>query len=177
MNQDSSYLAMLNNPVINPPSNSEAEANAQEPTLVAAPLATFETAITAQNELSNVSKNLALISETDAEFQTVNVAWKATELPTPDQLVELGLVADSSPCKTKTLDEFFSPRTGENDPYGQAADFRSLETKLVELYGGKDKGKVYYIGEYTITVLILGILKGENGSNALVGLRSLLVQT
>ncbi|KAL0090606.1 hypothetical protein J3Q64DRAFT_1007750 [Phycomyces blakesleeanus] len=176
---DSSYLAMLNNPVINPPANSEPAAT-QETTTVNAPLATFEAATKAQKELKDASKNLELISETEAEFQSVNVAWgKNTELPTPEQLAQLGLISDpAAPCKTKTLDQFFSTRTSEeSDSYGQAARFRQLEAKLVEVFGGKDKARVYQIGEYTITVLILGVINGENGNNALVGLRSLLVQT
>ncbi|KAI7872583.1 nuclease A inhibitor-like protein-domain-containing protein [Spinellus fusiger] len=168
---DESYLALLNNPIINPPPNQSTEVVERRDTKAAE--ATFKTATSAQQTLKQASQHLVLASETDAEFEAVNIAWNKKELPTAQDLVDLGLVPFNTPCKTKSLDAFFSTVIA-TDSYGQSEQLQALQSQCKSLLG--DNCQVYLMGEITIHVFILGLLLHEDHT-ALVGLQSLLVHS
>ncbi|KAG0178470.1 hypothetical protein DFQ28_008377 [Apophysomyces sp. BC1034] len=176
-NDNASYLAMLNNPTINPPAKPPKKDSPKQGVQLAS--ATFSAAMVAQQSLKDMSSDLDLVSETDAPFESLNIAWDKTALPTAEELINLGLVEEDGDREVKTVAAFFEPfTTEENDPYKQAAGFRALLQKFEELFSDAEQdAKVYLIGDITITVLILGIIRGDNGKHALVGLKSMLVET
>ncbi|KAF7721453.1 hypothetical protein EC973_004677 [Apophysomyces ossiformis] len=176
-NANDSYLAMLNNPKINPPRNPPRTENSQTTPLLAS--ADFSAATSVQQSLKETAGDLMLVSETDAPFESLNIAWDKSTLPTVEELIDLGLVEEDGDRDIKSLTAFFEPLTSKaNDPYKQASGFRALLEKFKELFGeSEDSAKVYLIGEITITVLVLGLIRGDDDRNALVGLKSILVES
>lgn len=174
--EDADYLAMLNNKTINPPP-SEQQQTTQQSTSHAGESATqFPELMAARDQITARSKDLSLVSETDAPFEWVSADWSSNTLPSVQQLVELGWIDESVTEKTKSVDEFFDKLTKGGDPYGQADRFQSLYEAIQHVFEGQET-KVYLLGDQSITVLILGIISTNDGKKALAGLRSLLVET
>ncbi|KAI9306424.1 hypothetical protein BJ944DRAFT_263593 [Cunninghamella echinulata] len=181
---DDSYLSMLNNPYINPPPPQQQQK--EEKTVTKAnrePV--FKTAEKAGKELLDSCKDLYLISETDASWQSIQKPWTSLtkgdddELPnTLDELISIGLVDKeqiNEPFKIKSLNAFFDPMMDkQDDPYQQADRYCQLYQQCKSILG--NDAKVYLVGSTTILVLILGLVK-ENDQKALIGLQSELVQT
>ena len=174
--EDADYLAMLNNKTINPPP-SEQQENKQQTISHARESATqFPALMAARDQITVRSKDLSLVSETDAPFEWVSADWNSNTMPSVQQLVELGWIDESTTEKTKSLEEFFDKLIKGGDPYGQADRFQSLYEAIQHVFEGQET-KVYLLGEQSITVLILGIISTNDGEKALAGLRSLLVET
>ncbi|CAO3621979.1 unnamed protein product [Cunninghamella blakesleeana] len=179
---DNPYLAMLNNPFINPPPTSRQQQQQKPPTKIEP---VFEIAEKAGKELLSSSKDLYLISETDASWQSIQKPWTKNELPnTLGELISIGFIDDElkeEPFKIKTLNEFFDPMMDlENDPYQQAKQYIHLYQQCKSILG--NDAKVYLVGSTTIVVLILGLLlnnddNNNKNQNAIIGLQSELVQT
>ncbi|KAI7890222.1 uncharacterized protein EV154DRAFT_511915 [Mucor mucedo] len=158
---DNSYMAMLNNPVINP---GPAEIKPLEKPKVNSRLKPSSGPMVqeAKTRLTSISKDVYLSSESDEPFEWINTTTEKKELPkTVDELIGLGLVdeeEEGSQVRFKTLEEFLK---GE--------EYKEILSAFKELGGGQ----VYLVGEESITVLILSLVQ----ENAIVGLKSLLVQT
>ncbi|KAG2195287.1 hypothetical protein INT47_005062 [Mucor saturninus] len=158
---DNSYMAMLNNPVINP---GPAAPKPLEKAKVNSRLKPSSGPMVqeAKTRLTSISKDVYLSSESDEPFEWINTTTENKELPkTVDELIALGLVDEEeqgSQVRFKTLEEFLK---GE--------EYKEILSAFEELGGGQ----VYLVGEESITVLILSLV----GENAIVGLKSLLVQT
>lgn len=161
---DKSYMAMLNNPVINPgpavPKITEAKVN---PRLKPSSLAIVQEAKT---KLTSVSKDVFLQSESDEPFEWINTSTDRKELPTTvNELIELGLLDEEekgNDLRFKSLQEFFKQE-----------EYSEILSAFQQLGGAK----VYLIGESSVTVLILCLVHDKEASNAIIGLKSLLVQT
>ncbi|KAI7854221.1 hypothetical protein BDC45DRAFT_508944 [Circinella umbellata] len=180
---DSDYMAMLNNPTINPGPKQQQEQHSISSSKSLDTATSFDTLTSACNNIKNVSKDLILVSESDEPFEWVSADWTKTDLPTAQEIINLGWVDQNastlSSFKTKTLDQFFEPMMDEtNDSYNQAKGFQSLYKTFKEAFNDKN-GQVYFFGQGSITVLVLGIINASGGGRgrALAGLRSLLVQT
>ncbi|KAI9316726.1 hypothetical protein BX666DRAFT_1858606 [Dichotomocladium elegans] len=183
MNQDDdAYLAMLNNKIINPPRDQSKAATAdggspEEKTAATstAPATSFDALTAARENITEISKQLMLISEADAPFEWISADWDSNDPPTIQQLVDLGWVdphAAEEYYNTKTFPEFFEPLMDPKDPYGQAEQYRALYKRMQTMAAGR----VFLVGKLSITVLIIGIVSAPK-KKALAGLRSLLVQT
>ncbi|KAI9277135.1 hypothetical protein BDA99DRAFT_494964 [Phascolomyces articulosus] len=178
--EDSDYMAMLNNSTINPGPKQE-----QTPSLATtSQLNTAtpnETLTSAFQAIMNVSNDLVLVSESDEPFEWISADWAQDKLPvTAQEIIQLGWVDPSvdspSTFKTKTLNQFFDPLVDEkNDPYNQAKGFQKMYKLFKDAFSD---AQVYFIGEGSINVFVLGIINATSGGKrALAGLRSLLVQT
>ncbi|KAI9498342.1 hypothetical protein BDB00DRAFT_783972 [Zychaea mexicana] len=178
--EDADYLAMLNNKTINPDPRQQEQQQSSSPAINVNTAEPFEALTSACHAITGSSKELSLVSETDAPFEWVSTNWSSDDLPTAQDILKLGWADDMNASRSKTLDQFFEPMTDENnDPYGQAKRYQALHKKLKEVFSDKP-AKVYLLGEESVTVLILGIISSKGGSErtrALAGLRSLLVQT
>ena len=182
-NGDSDYMAMLNNPTINPGPKHQQEQQSISSSKSLDTATSFDTLTSTCNTVKDVSKDLMLVSESDEPFEWVSADWEKADLPTAQEIINLGWVDQNastlSSCKTKTLDQFFEPMMDEtNDPYKQAKNFQSLYKTFKEAFNNNN-GQVYLFGQGSITVLVLGIINasGSGRGRALAGLRSLLVQT
>lgn len=163
---DNSYMAMLNNPVINPgPAAPNVTAKKENTRLKPSSIPLVQKAKT---KLISVTKDLYLSSESDEPFEWINTSTDHQELPnTVAELVELGLVDEEEQVgnlKIKSLEEFFKQN-----------EYKEIIKAFKEIQQGDSK--VYLLGEESITVLILCIIQDKQSSNAIVGLKSLLVQT
>lgn len=174
--EDADYLAMLNNKTINPTPSKQQENKQQSISLAGESAQQFPELMAARDQISSRSKELSLVSETDAPFEWVSADWNSDTLPSVQQLVDLGWIDQSVTEKTKSIDEFFDKLTKSDDPYGQAGRFQSLYEAIQHAFEGQET-KVYLLGDQSITVLILGIISSNDGKKALAGLRSLLVET
>lgn len=174
MEGDQAYLAMLNNKTINPPPREEQPQEESRASKLATP---FPALTTAEQNVTSAIKDVYLVSESDEPFEWITAPWTSDKLPTAAELTELGLVDKASlgRIQTSTLEEFFKKRVAADDPYGMADKYRVLWDRLSDTFG-KECSKVYFIGETSITVLIVGIITDGN-DRALAGLRSLLVET
>ena len=173
---DADYMAMLNNKTINPDRQPQ-PAKKQVSSAALNTATPFAALMEAYHAINEVAKGLILVSESDESFDWVTADWDSNELPSPEQLVELGLADVSQPCRTKELGEFFGPMTTGDDPYKQTATYRTLHQRLQEVFGNNPH-KVYLLGEGEITVLVIGIVdQADNHARAIAGLRSLMVQT
>ncbi|KAI8144890.1 hypothetical protein BJV82DRAFT_606598 [Fennellomyces sp. T-0311] len=174
--EDDSYMAMLNSNIINP--GRQPTPAPKKPLPASLNTATpFPALMEAYHAITEISKSVSLVSESDEPFEWITADWSAKELPSAEQMVELGFADTSTPCRTKGLAEFFGPMITDDDPYGQAESLRTLHKRLEEAYGDKPR-KVYLVGEREITVLVVGIVdQTDNHAQAIAGLRSLLVQT
>ncbi|CAO3614782.1 unnamed protein product [Cunninghamella echinulata] len=178
---DNSYLSMLNNPYINPPPPQQQQ-KAEKTVTNTNTEPVFKTAEKAGKELLDSCKDLYLISETDASWQSIQKSLTSDDdddLPnTLDELISIGLIdkeQKNEPFKIKTLNAFFDPMMDkQDDPYQQADQYSQLYQQCKSILG--NDAKVYLVGSTTILVLILGLVK-ENGQKAFIGLQSELVQT
>lgn len=153
---DKSYMSMLNNPFINsvPEQKQEQKINNK--------LKSCTVPQEVKATLISASQDKYLVSESDEPFEWVNTASPFDHLPkNTKELMELGFVEDvDTPIKIKSLDAFFSENQG----------LESIFDAFKKLQG---ESQVYLIGEpESRTVLILCHVE-----SALVGLKSLLVQT
>lgn len=158
---DNSYMAMLNNPVINPgPAGLNVNAKKENTRLKASSTPLVQEV---KAKLTSVTKNLYLSSESDEPFKWINTVTDHPELPkTVEELFELGLIdeEEEGALKIKTLEEFL-----KQDEYQDIIKaFKQVE---------QGESKVYLVGEESITVLILCVIQDKQ----IVGLKSLLVQT
>ncbi|CAO3692315.1 unnamed protein product [Rhizopus stolonifer] len=161
-----SYLDMLNNPTINP-SRKEQDKNPEKEQKLTP--ASFPPAQQAQDLLTAASRDVYLVSESDEPFEFINTLTDRDTLPTNlKELEELGLLngGEEDRLRIKSVPEFL-----RQDEYKEIV--KALETlgKLTE-----QGGKVYLVGDISITVLILTLIRYE-GKSAIVGLKSLLVQS
>ncbi|ORZ06873.1 hypothetical protein BCR42DRAFT_426619 [Absidia repens] len=189
-NGNNSFLAMLNNPVINPPKQQGSSQQQPSTTHIAqssAPL--FPAAQHCQDKLQACTKDLYLISETDAPWQNVLMPWSSNELPDGRQaLDDAGLLVrnthidqfeadgdEENDFKVETLGTFFDRLMKDNDNNkAQADQYTILLEQIKQLLG--DNVNVYLVGSRVVTVLILGLVQ-DSGMKALVGLQSELVET
>ncbi|KAI8373166.1 uncharacterized protein BYT42DRAFT_579429 [Radiomyces spectabilis] len=147
--EDTSYLAMINNPAINPASSNDDASPSNSKSSITTQSATFDEAVAARQQLDKVASDLCLVSETDASFEPFSVPWSKPSLPYTDP----------------------------KDAYGQATGFSTLQNTLEMLFGA-DQVKVYLCGEVTVTVIIVGVVNSrDKNETALVGLKSTLVET
>lgn len=165
---DNSFMAMLNNPVINPgPVVATSTSKKTEGTRLKP--CSFPAVQDAEKKLTSATKDVYLSSESDEPFQLVNTSTDKDTLPTTvKELVQLGLIdeeEEQGQLKIKSMQEFL-----QEDQYEKIIKaFKEIEPK-------SDDSKVYLLGEESVTVLILCIVKDKQGT-AIVGLKSLLVQT
>ena len=131
--------------------------------------ASFPPVQQAQDLLTSATQDVYLSSESDEPFEWINTITERNSLPTTiDDLEALGLLNgnESNRLKIKSVREFLQKEEYQNI-------VKALE-KLGELT--QQGSKVYLVGEYSITVLILCIIHYEQ-QTAIVGLKSLLIQT
>lgn len=173
---DDNYLSMLNNPVINPPRQQPQQSETQH---VAAQLSpSFPAVQQCQQDLQSSARDLILVSETDAEWQNVSAPWSSDTLPSSRQdLDRAGLLIRNSNFDQYERDEEhgFQVQSVADFLERQGKDYDNLLKKLKKWFG--EQVKVYFVGNRVTTVLILGLVKGDDGQKALVGLQSELVQT
>ncbi|KAI8067817.1 hypothetical protein BC940DRAFT_300529 [Gongronella butleri] len=178
MSQDA-YLAMLNNPVINPPAGASTVAAQQAGSELRRAsqccVRVSDEAQACQDKLAAASNDLTLASEADMPWMPIQVPSDAG-LPLSgdivaqlralgihrDQLDENDDDNDASHVQKKTLKAFCAAHP----------DAATLEPVFDELFA--NDVQVYLIGQRTIDVYVLGWLKT---TKALVGLQSALVET
>ncbi|KAI8076192.1 hypothetical protein BDF21DRAFT_422782 [Thamnidium elegans] len=164
---NNSFMAMLNNPVINPgPSDIKAAEEKIRNTRIKP--SSIPQVQEVKNKLTSVTKDLYLSSESDEPFEWINTSTNHDSLPTTaKELVQLGLIEEIEELKIQSLQDFF-----QDNQYEEILKaFKEIETT-------NGNSKVYLLGEEAITVLILCIIKDKQSSEyAIVGLKSLLVQT
>lgn len=173
---DDNYLSMLNNPVINPPRQQPQQSETQHVAVQSTPA--FPAAQQCQQDLRTSAKDLILASETDAEWQNVTVPWSSDTLPSSRQDLErASLLVRNTNVDQYDRDEEdgFRVQSLADFMERQGKDYNDLVKKLEAWFG--DQVKVYLIGNRVVTVLILGLVKGDDEQKALVGLQSELVQT
>ncbi|SAL99647.1 hypothetical protein [Absidia glauca] len=173
---DDNYLSMLNNPVINPPRQQPQQSETQHVAAQSTPA--FPAAQQCQQDLQSSAKDLILASETDAEWQNVTVPWSSDTLPSSRQDLErAGLLVRNTNVDQYDRDEKdgFRVQSLADFMERQSKDYDDLVKKLKAWFG--EQVKVYLIGNRVVTVLILGLVKGDDEQKALVGLQSELVQT
>ncbi|KAK4509170.1 uncharacterized protein ATC70_007520 [Mucor velutinosus] len=167
---DNSYMAMLNNPAINPGPPKETA-----PTKKAATgpkPSVFSAVEKAKDLLTTASGDVYLTSESDEPFEWINADIKKAQLPiTAEELHQLKLIPKElvgEELKIKSIDEFLK----EDDYKNIVAAFKEIQKE------SSDESKVYLLGDVSITVLILCIVQDKQSSKkAIVGLKSLLVQS
>lgn len=160
-------MAMINNPVINPPRTEKQPSPLKQNTKLKP--ASFPPVQQAQDLLTSATQDVYLSSESDEPFEWINTITERNSLPTTiDDLEVLGLLNgnESNHLKIKSVREVLQKEEYQNI-------VKALE-KLGELT--QQESKVYLVGEYSITVLILSIIHYEQ-QTAIVGLKSLLIQT
>lgn len=160
-------MAMINNPVINPPRTEKQPSPLKQNTKLKP--ASFPPVQQAQDLLTSATQDVYLSSESDEPFEWINTITERNSLPTTiDDLEVLGLLNgnESNQLKIKSVREVLQKEEYQNI-------VKALE-KLGELT--QQESKVYLVGEYSITVLILSIIHYEQ-QTAIVGLKSLLIQT
>lgn len=160
-------MAMINNPVINPPRTEKQPSPLKQNTKLKP--ASFPPVQQAQDLLTSATQDVYLSSESDEPFEWINTITERNSLPiTIDDLEVLGLLNgnESNQLKIKSVREVLQKEEYQNI-------VKALE-KLGELT--QQESKVYLVGEYSITVLILSIIHYEQ-QTAIVGLKSLLIQT
>ncbi|GAN01611.1 hypothetical protein MAM1_0009c01045 [Mucor ambiguus] len=167
---DNSFMAMLNNPVINPgpPKKSvSVKESATEPKP-----SVFPAVEKAKDLLTTASGDVYLASESDEPFEWINTGIEKAQLPTTaKELHQLKLIPEElvgEEFKIKSVDEFL-----EKDNYKDiVAAFKEVQKE------SSGESKVYLLGDVSITVLILCIVQDKQSSKkAIVGLKSLLVQS
>ena len=167
---DNSFMAMLNNPVINPGPSSKPVPQkkvATEPKPCA-----FAAVEKAKGLLTTASEDVYLTSESDEPFEWINTSTEKDHLPTTaEELVKLGIIPEElvgEEFKIKSVDQFL-----EKDDYKDiVAAFNEIQKE------DSSESKVYLLGDVSITVLILCIVHDKQSSKkAIVGLKSLLVQS
>ena len=106
-------------------------------------------------------------------------AWTQDRLPEPKELVELGILDADTPCRTKTLEITRSPMTVDNETEMALLHSASYGRHSKRRLATKEMTRVsILIGELTIIVLILGIIKNDElVPRALAGLQSVQVET
>ncbi|CAO3608922.1 unnamed protein product [Mucor fragilis] len=167
---DNSFMAMLNNPVINP-GPAKKSAPAKKAATGPKP-SVFPAVKKAQDLLTTSSSDVYLASESDEPFEWINTGTENAQLPTTaKELLQLNLIPEElagEELKIKSLDEFLN----KDDYKDIVAAFKEIQK------GSGGDSKVYLIGDVSITVLILCIVQDEQSSKkAIVGLKSLLVQS
>jgi hypothetical protein len=167
---DDSFKAMLNNSTINPgpPAPQVAKSNNNENSCLKP--SSLPKVQEAKNKLTEVTKDVYLLSESDEPFEWINTITEKDSLPTTvKELVQLGLVEkeeEHEKLKTKSLEEFLQDK--EYQPIIKA--FQEIQPS--------GESKVYLLGEEeSVTVLILSIIHDSTKESVIVGLKSLLVQT
>ncbi|KAI8075933.1 uncharacterized protein B0P05DRAFT_547008 [Gilbertella persicaria] len=167
---DKNYMSMLNNPYINP-SSSSGEAVAKKQDIRLKPCH-FPAVQEVQNILTNATKDTFLISESDEPFEWINIEIKQTDLPTTEkELVTLGLIQkETGNFKIEPLSDCSLLKQ---------QDYKHIISACEKAVTDND-WKVYRVKNEqgtTTTILVLSIVQGSNNTHALVGLKSLLVQT
>lgn len=167
---DDSYMAMLNNPTINPgPAAPSLPKETSENSRLKS--SSLQCVQEAKDKLVKASKDVYLASESDEKFEWVNTTTKSNKLPsTIKELVQLGFIEEedeNQELKITTIDDIL------NDE-----EYQDIVKAFGEISGKSDDSKVYLIGELEITVLILCIVQDSQSKEAaIVGLKSKLVQT
>ncbi|KAI9475772.1 MAG: hypothetical protein EXX96DRAFT_574573 [Benjaminiella poitrasii] len=176
-----SFMAMLNNPIINPGPQIAKPTSEDEPHIKSCPFVEVDEA---KELLTKASKDVYLHTESDEGFEWINVPTTDNLLPSSvNELSELGLLnakeAETNEMKTLSLEEFFDRYCQEEDDDGRYKKIVSAFKKIQEEQGQKSEdSKVFLVGERAITVLILCIVQDKPASKAaVIGLKSLLVQT
>ncbi|KAH8551194.1 hypothetical protein BGW37DRAFT_53069 [Umbelopsis sp. PMI_123] len=175
---DYAYMSMLNNPIINPSGDqNNVQLNKVVQSKFSEPLGAKATA--AKQRLEQVTHDLVYISESDEPFTFFNIPWKESNFPSVDQFVavvndddvDTASHDEERPTRTSSsMELFFEPLTGGDDPYNQAAEYVQLQDAFVELFG--HRVKVYSFGSTEIKVYITG--QCEDG---LVGVKTTKVET
>lgn len=174
---DNAYMAMLNNPNINPPaSQTGVQLNKIVQSKFSEPLGAKATA--AKQRLEQAIDDLVYISESDEPFSFFNVPWKESHFPSLDQFVSLvsddidaaSQESDQMVRSSTSMEQFFEPLTSSDDPYNQARKYVQLQDAFVELFG--TNVKVYTFGSIEINLYITGLC--EDG---LVGVKTTKVET
>ncbi|CAO0799617.1 unnamed protein product [Mucor circinelloides] len=167
---DNSFMAMLNNPVINPGPSSNSVP--QKKVATESKPCAFAAVEKAKDLLTTASEDVYLTSESDEPFEWINTSTEKDHLPTTaEELVKLGLIPEElvgEEFKIKSVDQFL-----EKDDYKDVvAAFNEIQKE------DSSESKVYLLGDVSITVLILCIVHDKQSSKkAIVGLKSLLVQS
>lgn len=164
-------MAMLNNPVINPGPSTHTVSVKTETNPRLKPC-DFPAVEQAKQLLTSASKDTYLQSESDEAFEWINTSTDDNHLPDSEkELVQLGLLDQETGAqlKMKTIKEFLC----KEDYKDIAGAFEKIQKELQA-----NDNKVYLIGEESIIVLILCIVQDKQSTkHAIVGLKSLLVQT
>ncbi|KAI8645532.1 hypothetical protein BD408DRAFT_411588 [Parasitella parasitica] len=169
---DESYMAMLNNPVINPGPSTNTNLEQEQKANTNIKPCVFPAVEEAKNLLTKATENICLSSESDEAFEWINTEIKQENLPTTKkELAQLGLISHESltgSLTIKSLQEFLY----EDNYKGIVAAFQTIQNEKA------CDSKVYLLGERSVIVLILCIVQDKQSSKkAIVGLKSLLVQT
>jgi len=174
---DNAYMAMLNNPNINPSSSQTwVQSSKVVPSKFSEPLGAKATA--AKQRLEQVTDDLVYISESDEPFKFFNIPWNESHFPSLDQFIKLvsddvdtaSQDSDEATRSSTSLEQFFEPLTGSDDPYNQAGKYLQLHDAFVELFG--NNVKVYSFGSIEVNLYIAGLC--EDG---LVGVQTTKVET
>ncbi|KAI8353350.1 hypothetical protein BD560DRAFT_408316 [Blakeslea trispora] len=168
---DSNYMAMLNNPYINPPSSADNSVSEKQNTKLKP--CHFSETRKAQNVLTAATKETYLMSESDEPFEWINTETKQDSLPSSEkELIELGLIEEEDFGNLKIQPLADCPLFNREEyKHVIAACEKAVDSSEWKVYRVKNKQ------ETTTIVLVLSIVKGTDGQKALVGLKSLLVQT
>ncbi|KAI8370083.1 hypothetical protein EDC96DRAFT_573606 [Choanephora cucurbitarum] len=168
---DNNYMAMLNNPYINPePSPGK---NALEKQNTKLKPCHFPETHKAQNILAAATKETYLVSESDEPLEWINTKIEQDSLPSSEsELIELGLIEKEDVGKLK-IQPLTDSLLFNKEEYKHivAACKKAVDSSEWKVYRVENKQGT------TTVVFVLSIAQGSNGQKALVGLKSLLVQT
>ncbi|MEG4857141.1 nuclease A inhibitor family protein [Microcoleus sp. K1-B6] len=125
------------------------------------------------HQLKQASKGLLFLSETDAPFEVIH--WQAQGELTPAKLLQLTKHLPDAPVELRTVDEFFSIATQEEDWHDEeeqetAKRFQNLVSVLKQ---NLSQLQVYRVGSIEIDVYIVGVTDG----GGVAGLSTKLAET
>jgi len=124
-------------------------------------------------QLKQASEGLFFLSETDAPFEVIS--WQTQEELTPAKLLQLTSHPPDAPVELRTVDEFFTIATQEEDWHDQeeretVQRFHNLVSVLKQ---NLSQLQVYRVGSVEIDAYIVGVTDGGGWA----GLSTKLVET
>lgn len=124
-------------------------------------------------QLKQASEGLFFLSETDAPFEVIS--WQTQEELTPAKLLQLTNHPPDAPVELRTVDEFFTIATQEEDWHDQEEQetvqrFHNLVSVLKQ---NLSQLQVYRVGSVEIDAYIVGVTDGGGWA----GLSTKLVET
>jgi hypothetical protein len=124
-------------------------------------------------QLKQASEGLFFLSETDAPFEVIS--WQTQEELTPAKLLQLTNHPPDAPVELRTVDEFFTIATQEEDWHDQeeretVQRFHNLVSVLKQ---NLSQLQVYRVGSVEIDAYIVGVTDGGGWA----GLSTKLVET